>query len=73
MNRLLLKPLWFSSIYDSGTPKYLYFDEETEHFEVGCMSEARQHTWEFIDEDVEQMQKDYDLSLFMVLDEGRKR
>ena len=73
MKRLLLKPLWFSSIYNPNTPHYLYFDEETEHFEVGCRSEARQHIWEFTDEEIEQMKKDYGLSGFTILEEGREK
>lgn len=71
MKRLLLKRLWFSSVYDPYAPNYLYYDEETEHFEVGCRAEARQHIWEFTDEEIEQMQKDYDLSNFTVLEERR--
>ena len=73
MKRLLLKRLWFSSVYDPYAPTYLYYDEETEHFEVGCRSEASRHIWEFSDEEIEQMKKDYDLSCFTILEEGRKK
>ena len=67
--RLLLKPLWFTSAF-SNTPTYLYFNEQEGTFELGCRAQARKHKFEFSEEEVKQMGKDFDLSFFRVLDEG---
>ena len=68
--RLLLKPLWFTSAF-SNTPTYLYFNEQEDTFEVGCRAQARKHKFEFSEEEIKQMGKDFDLSFFRALEEGK--
>ncbi len=69
MYRLLLNRIWWTPAYDDS-PKYLYFDERTDDFEVGCRAQARKHKFEFTEEELEQMKKDYDLSNFTILTEA---
>lgn len=62
MTRFLLKTLWWTSIF-SHTPQYLYFKDDM--FEVGCYSSAKKYKWEFTEEEVIQLYKDYDMSMFI--------
>lgn len=66
--RLLLKPLWFTSAF-SDTPTYLYFDEQKDTFEVGCRAQAGKHKFDFTEEEIKHIDKDFDLSFFRVLEE----
>ena len=64
-NRLVIKNLWFTTIFDNS-PNFLYFDTRFDCFEVGSFSQARKFKYEFTEEEVEQMKKDYDLSYFEI-------
>lgn len=64
-NRLVLKKLWFTTLFDCS-PRYLYFDSRFDCFEIGCLSQARKFKYEFTDEEVEQLKKDYNLLYFRI-------
>ena len=58
--RLVKKPCWWTSLYDDRE-KFLYwcYDVDNQRFEIGCMATARQHKFNFTEEELEQMEKDY--------------
>lgn len=61
--RLYLKHKWWTSQYSN--PVFLYYDMELECFEVGSRATASKNKFEFTDEELEQLKKDYDLSDFV--------
>lgn len=71
MNRLIIKHLWFCCYWDDS-PHYLYWNDEFEMFDIGNRSQARKYKWEFTDEELEQIKKDYDVdTYFITVKEGR--
>lgn len=63
--RLVLNTPWYTSIYDYS-PAYLYWNFTTEHFEVGSYSTANKYKSDFSKEEIEQLKKDYDISMFRI-------
>lgn len=64
--RLVKMSSWWTSIFDTGRPQFLYYDFELEHFEVASYAVVRNQKWEFTKEELECMKKEYDLSEFLI-------
>ena len=45
--RIIKRPSWWTSIFTTGTPQFLYYDFDLEHFEVGSYGVARRYKWKF--------------------------
>ena len=56
--RIVKRCDWWTNIFTTGLPQYLYFDFDLEHFEVGGYTLARKHKWIFTKEEVKAMQKE---------------
>lgn len=58
---LLKKSVWWSEMFESSSPSYLYWDNERQHFDVASHGTIIKHhrLFEFEEETVEQMKKDY--------------
>ena len=59
MYRIVKKPSWWTCLYDTSQPQFLYWWQDRERFEVGSYSSARKQKWEFTEEEVSQILKDY--------------
>lgn len=59
--RIIKKECWWTSIFTTGTPQFLYYDFDLEHFEVGTYKLASRYKWEFSKEDLKVIGKDYSL------------
>lgn len=72
MYRIVKKPSWWTLMHDYSQPQFLYWWQEREHFEIGCYASARNHKWEFTEEEIEQIKKDYpDIeNEFLIREEG---
>ena len=57
--RIVKKATWWTNLYTTGLPQFLYFDFESEHFEVAGYSVARKHKWEFTQEEILSIVKEY--------------
>lgn len=59
MYRIVKKPVWWTIMFHTEQPQFLYWDERIDHFDVGCYSTVRTHKWTFSKEEVKQIEKDY--------------
>ena len=50
---------WWTSFFDNHSPSFLYWDEETDHFEVGSHGAARKHKWTFTTVEIEAIKYDF--------------
>lgn len=50
---------WWTSVFDRYGPVFLYWDEETDHFEVGSHGSARKHKWLFTKEEIDNIRCDF--------------
>lgn len=60
--RIIKKSTWWTILFNTEQPQYLYYDYSLEHFEVGSYPTVRKHKWIFTKEEIEQLCKDYDLN-----------
>ncbi len=56
--RIVKRSSWWTSIFDTSVPQYLYFDFDTEHFEVASYQTARKYKWEFNKEEIDLISKE---------------
>lgn len=59
MYRIIKKPSWWTCLHDYASPQFLYWWQENEHFEIGSYATARNNKWEFTEEEITQIKKDY--------------
>lgn len=45
--RIVKKATWWTSIFTTGAPQYLYYNFDLESFEVSSYQVARRHKWEY--------------------------
>lgn len=68
--RIIKRRCWWTSVFDTSSPQFLYWDEQLEKFEVGsietCMRNGR---YIFAADEVEQMALDYNLSDEFIIEE----
>lgn len=57
--RIVKEYTWWSTAFDMGTPQYLFWDEEEDHFEVGSYGTARNHLWVFTEEWVQKLRDEH--------------
>lgn len=72
--RLVKLTSWWTSAYDTGRSQFLYYDFNLDRFEVANYNVVRRHKWEFSAEELAMMQKEFNLSEFLVekVREGEK-
>lgn len=65
--RVVKKKSWWSSIFDTGTPQFLYYDFDLESFEVAGYKVAREYKWEFDEEEIAslRMNEGFDSEFFV--------
>lgn len=54
--RVYLRQLWWTPQFDDQ-PTYLYLDNKTRDFNVGCRATASKNWWEFSEEELELLKK----------------
>lgn len=57
--RIVKLKSWWTRIWDTAQPQFLYFDYDTEHFEVAGYQVAKRYKYYFTKSEIEQIQKDY--------------
>lgn len=57
--RIVKKSTWWTRLYDTGLPQYLYYDYDLEHFEIASYQTARNGKWTFTEGELFQLAKDY--------------
>lgn len=57
--RIVKTSTWWTSMYDTGMPQFLYYDYDLEHFEVANYKVARSGKWEFTKEELRKLAEDY--------------
>lgn len=71
--RIIKKRCWWTGIFDTGTPQYLYWDERLERFEVGSVACClRCGRYKFTKEEIVQMRKDYNLDDEFLIEEVKR-
>ena len=71
--RIVKRCCWWTNIFTTGLPQFLYFDFDTEHFEVGSYGLARRHKWIFDKEELDEISKEPGFKdEFFVEEFGRK-
>lgn len=71
--RIVKKTCWWTSIFDTGQPQFLYYDFDLERFEIAGYSAVRGYKWEFTKEEVEALSKDYDLESEFLIEAVREK
>lgn len=71
--RIVKKECWWTNIFTTGTPKFLYYDFDLDHFEVGSYSTARKSKWEFSKKEVDMMSKEYNIDEEFLVEEVREK
>lgn len=71
--RIIKKDCWWTSVFTTGTPQFLYYDFDMEHFEVGTYRLASRYKWEFSKEDLDIMKRDYNLDDEFFIDRVREK
>lgn len=56
--RIVKRATWWTSIFGTEAPQFLYFDFDTEHFEVASYNAVRKHKWEFSEEEIDLISKE---------------
>lgn len=69
--RIVKKECWWTSIFTTGQPKFLYYDFDLDHFEVGSYRTANKSKWEFSKKEVDMIRKEYNLDEEFFVDEVR--
>jgi len=71
--RIIKRDCWWTSIFTTGVPQFLYYDFDLEHFEIGAYKVASRYKWEFSKEDLDIMKKDYDLDGEFLIERVREK
>lgn len=64
--RLVKTSSWWTNLYNTGRPQFLYYDFDLDHFEVAGYPVARNYKWEFNKEEIDLMQKEFNLNEFLI-------
>ena len=56
--RVVKKVCWWTSLFTTGQPQFLYYDFDLERFEVANYSVARRYKWEFNKEEIDLISKE---------------
>ena len=51
--RIVKKATWWTSIFTTEAPQFLYYDFDLESFEVSSYQLARRHKWEYNKEEID--------------------
>ena len=73
MYRIVKKCSWWSSIFDTGQPQFLYYDYDTEHFEVAGYPVARRYKWIFNEGELELIQKEFNLREEFIIENVKEK
>lgn len=57
--RLVKRKCWWTTVFDTNTPQYLYYDYDLDHFEVASYGTARKYKFTFSIAEIKQMEEDY--------------
>lgn len=57
--RIVKTSTWWTNMYDTGMPQFLYYDYDLEHFEVANYQAARKGKWEFTEKELRKLAEDY--------------
>lgn len=75
--RLVKKYVWWTRVFDTTQPQFLYWDKDLETFEVGGYGTIHRwgHLYEFSKHELEMLKMDYpDLEEHFLIEEtGRKK
>ena len=71
--RIVKKNSWWTSIFATEAPQFLYFDFDTEHFEVASYQAARKHKWEFSKEEIDAISEELGFSEEFFVEEVKER
>lgn len=56
--RIVKRATWWTNIFTTGVPQYLFYDFDLESFEVAGYQVARKYKWEFDKEEVDLISKE---------------
>lgn len=71
--RVIKQSSWWTSVYDTGSPQYLYYDYDLERFEVGSIGACyRNGKYIFSEEEIKQIKKDYNINEEFILEEVKR-
>lgn len=65
--RIIKRATWWTNIFTTGLPQYLYYDFDSESFEVANYQVARRYKWEFNEEEIDLISKEagFDAEFFV--------
>ena len=71
--RIVKRNTWWTCIFDTGAPQFLYYDFELDRFEVGSIGACQRNgRWKFFEDEVKQMRKDYNLDDEFIVEEVKR-
>lgn len=73
MHRIVKKCSWWSSIFDTEQPQFLYYDYDTEHFEVAGYIVARRYKWIFNEDELKLIQKEFNLREEFIIENVKEK
>lgn len=73
MYRIIKKCCWWSSIFNTEQPQFLYYDYDTEHFEVANYCVARRYKWIFNRNEIDMIQKDFNLNEEFIIENVKEK
>lgn len=71
--RIVKKACWWTNIFTTGQPQFLYYDFDLEHFEVGAYKTASKGKWEFSKKEIDMISKEYNIDEEFFVDIVRER
>ena len=65
--RIVKRSTWWTNIFTTGLPQYLYYDFDLESFEVANYQVARKNKWEYNEEEIDLISKEpgFDAEFFV--------
>lgn len=57
--RLVKRECWWTTVFGTNTPQYLYYDYDLDHFEVASYGTAHKYKFTFSMAEITQMREDY--------------
>lgn len=53
--RIIKEECWWSELFDTKSPHYLYYDDLLKRYRTGCHTTACKHKWEFTEAEVKKL------------------
>lgn len=57
--RLIKQQCWWSELFDTTTPQYLFYDSLLNRYRTGCRNTARNYKWEFTADELDRLRLEH--------------